>query len=234
MKRGLLISAVLAICLGLGFLLILSPKVEESTALVESPQMQRAPVGNNATVKPVISTVSVLDGTTSDEQPDQAALQDGFLPLIPKPSEDGYIHIEWDSLMPSNFGAAPPPTRPYSSGPIEHSGSGPSALPTYSSVVLVEELIGKKVSIPGFVVPLDWDKQTISKFLFVPYVGACVHVPPPPPNQLIYAEFEQGLVLEEQWTPVEIYGTLSGEYLETELGAAGYTIQVDTVKAFDY
>lgn len=141
--------------------------------------------------------------------------EQGFLPLIPEPGEDGYIHLEWDSLMPANFGAQL----------TDEASSG---------VELVQELIGKKVSIPGFVVPLDLDGESVVKFLFVPYMGACIHVPPPPPNQLIYAEINRGLVLEDPWMPLEIYGTLGAEYVETDLGAAGYTMDVDTIMAFEY
>lgn len=138
----------------------------------------------------------------------------GLLPLIPEVSEDGYIHIEWDSLMPAN----------YDGDPYNSSGA----------VELVEQLIGKKVSIPGFVVPLDGNGREVYKFLFVPYVGACIHVPPPPPNQLIFAEMDDAFVLEEQWVPMEIFGTLGGEYVETDIGAAGYTMKIDKVQVFEY
>lgn len=236
MKFGLLICGVLAAGVSLSFVLAQSPSapIEEPLVLAESLETQPTVADSNDAIAPVISTVSVLDGKTTDEQPDTASLQEGFLPLIPKPSEDGYIHIEWDSLMPSTFGIATPPTQSNPSGPTDHSGSGGANLPSYSSVNLVEELIGKKVSIPGFVVPLDVDGQKVLKFLFVPYMGACVHVPPPPPNQLIYAEIEEGLVMEEMWIPVELYGTLGAEYVETGLGAAGYTMTIDEVKEFVY
>ena len=138
----------------------------------------------------------------------------GLLPLIPEVSEDGYIYLEWDSLMPANYDGDP------------NNSSG--------AVQLVEELIGKKVSIPGFVVPLDGNGKEIYKFLFVPYMGACIHVPPPPPNQLIYSQMDDGLVLEEMWVPMEIFGTLGAEYVETDIGAAGYTMQIDEVRLFEY
>jgi len=138
----------------------------------------------------------------------------GLLPLIPEVSEDGYIYLEWDSLMPAN----------YNGDPNDSSGS----------IKLVDELIGKKISIPGFIVPLDGNGQVVYKFLFVPYMGACIHVPPPPPNQLIYADMEEGLILEEMWVPMEIFGTLGAEYVETEIGAAGYTMQIDKVRLFEY
>ncbi|MGL4829805.1 MAG: DUF3299 domain-containing protein, partial [Vibrio sp.] len=48
------------------------------------------------------------------------------------------------------------------------------------------ELNGSRVKIPGFVIPLEGDDQKVTEFLLVPYFGACIHVPPPPPNQIIY------------------------------------------------
>ncbi len=159
------------------------------------------------------STISQAEEVVKDSS--TFALEDDELfPLIPEVSQDGYIHLEWDSLMPVNFGA-------------QNNGNA-------SQVELVQELIGKKISIPGFVVPLDFNDGKVFKFLFVPYMGACVHFPPPPPNQLIYAEMKEGLVLEEQWAPLEIYGTLGAEYVETDIGAAGYTLAVEEIKPFQY
>ena len=55
------------------------------------------------------------------------------------------------------------------------------------------EMNNKKIRIPGFIVPVDFgDTQVVTRFLLVPYFGACIHEPAPPPNQTIYAEFEPG------------------------------------------
>ena len=51
----------------------------------------------------------------------------------------------------------------------------------------VAGLNGKKVAIPGFVVPLDDEDGGLAEFLLVPSPKACIHVPPPPPNQKKYA-----------------------------------------------
>ena len=57
------------------------------------------------------------------------------------------------------------------------------------------DLDNKNVRIPGFIVPVDFEnRQVVTRFLFVPYFGACIHEPAPPPNQTIYAEFEPGSV----------------------------------------
>ncbi len=49
-----------------------------------------------------------------------------------------------------------------------------------------EELDGKMVKIPGYVVPLEMDGEMVSEFLLVPYAGACIHTPPPPTNQIVH------------------------------------------------
>ena len=56
----------------------------------------------------------------------------------------------------------------------------------------VRQLQGKRVSIPGFMVPLEDDAQEVTEFLLVPYAGACIHVPPPPPNQMVYVQLMHG------------------------------------------
>lgn len=56
----------------------------------------------------------------------------------------------------------------------------------------IEKLNGTKIRVPGYIVPLDDDSRTMTEFLLVPYVGACVHTPPPPANQMIYVKMTRG------------------------------------------
>ena len=43
------------------------------------------------------------------------------------------------------------------------------------------ELNNKEIRIPGFIVPVDFDDtQVVTRFLLVPYFGACIHEPAPP------------------------------------------------------
>ncbi len=48
-----------------------------------------------------------------------------------------------------------------------------------------QELNGSTVKVPGFVIPLEGDENMVTEFLLVPYFGACIHVPPPPPDKII-------------------------------------------------
>ena len=97
------------------------------------------------------------------------------------------------------------------------------------------ELNNKKIRIPGFIVPVDFDDtQVVTRFLLVPYFGACIHEPAPPPNQTIYAEFEPGYTLESLWDPFWIEGTLLTTRVEEELATASYTMRADKIEPFVY
>ncbi|MDH4983159.1 DUF3299 domain-containing protein [Hyphomicrobium sp. D-2] len=94
---------------------------------------------------------------------------------------------------------------------------------------VVKELDGKRVRIGGYVVPLDFEATTIKEFLLVPFVGACIHVPPPPANQIIYVKAEEGFEIAGQFDPVWVTGTITTEPAITGLADTGYTIAAEEV-----
>ncbi|MEE4189063.1 MAG: DUF3299 domain-containing protein, partial [Roseobacter sp.] len=69
-------------------------------------------------------------------------------------------------------------------------------------------LLGKDVTIYGYVLPLRWESGRVVAFFLVPWVGACIHTPPPPPNQIVYVEMPGGLALKHQFEPMNIKGEL--------------------------
>ena len=79
----------------------------------------------------------------------------------------------------------------------------------------LKQLIGKSVKIPGFAVPLEGDDEFeyIEEFLLVPYFGACIHVPPPPPNQVIHVILDKPVHFEVISFAIWITGILEiGDY----------------------
>ena len=97
------------------------------------------------------------------------------------------------------------------------------------------EMNEKIVRIPGFIVPLDFEqRQSVTRFLLVPYFGACIHEPPPPPNQTIYAEFEPGYDLESFWQPFWIEGKIFVNRVEEDLATALYTLSAEKIELYDY
>jgi len=74
---------------------------------------------------------------------------------------------------------------------------------------LVVDLDKKKIRLAGYVLPLDFEGTLVKSFLLVPSVGACIHVPPPPPNQIIYVKPAKPFVSEELYAPVWVTGQVS-------------------------
>ncbi len=78
-----------------------------------------------------------------------------------------------------------------------------------------DDLHGQLVRIGGFTLPLEMDGEKSVEFLLVPFVGACIHVPPPPPIQIIYVKFPEGYKSRALYDAVWVTGrmaTKNGKY----------------------
>jgi len=74
-------------------------------------------------------------------------------------------------------------------------------------------------------VPLEDFASSATEFLLVPYVGACVHTPPPPPNQLVYVEMDGGKRAKmDGWEPVWLEGVLHVEDVKSVYGSTSYRV----------
>ena len=100
------------------------------------------------------------------------------------------------------------------------------------SAPVVRELNGQKVRLPGFVVPLDFEGVEISEFLLVPYFGACIHVPPPPSNQIVYVKTVASYPLQGLFDPVWVTGEIRTDAYPNGLGDAGYTLQATIIEPY--
>ncbi len=87
-------------------------------------------------------------------------------------------------------------------------------------------LDGKRVVIAAFIVPLEDDIQRADEFLLVPYFGACVHTPPPPPNQMVYVKMkDRRQVRIGWWDPVHFEGVLHLKQVESPYGASYFEME---------
>ncbi len=102
---------------------------------------------------------------------------------------DGTFNIGGDGPNQGDGTPVPPP------GPEGRWMSGPAKRQSEAPPPVVAALDGQRVQIGGYVVPLDFDATTVKEFLLVPFVGACIHVPPPPANQIVYVKAEKGFSL---------------------------------------
>jgi len=102
------------------------------------------------------------------------------------------------------------------------------------SVRVVEAFDKASIKVPGFVVPLvSNEKNLVTEFFIVPYFGACLHMPPPPPNQMLYAKLEKGFELETLYAPFWFEGRLSIETKTHDLGSAAYKLNVDSLYLYE-
>lgn len=93
-------------------------------------------------------------------------------------------------------------------------------------------LDGRRVRLPGFIVPLEDFQERAKEFLLVPYFGACVHLPPPPPNQMVYATLRSELPMATFY-PVWIEGTLRITNYKSPYGVAGFRMQVTRMTPYE-
>ena len=108
------------------------------------------------------------------------------------------------------------------------------ATPVYPTGV-VESLDGVNAKLPGFIVPLELsDEGKVREFLLVPYFGACIHMPAPPPNQIVYATASEPFELESMWDPVWLTGVLKTESNQTYLASAGYSMAATGIEEYEY
>ena len=80
------------------------------------------------------------------------------------------------------------------------------------------ELNGKMVRIPGYLLPLEFEDKKVVEFLLVPWVGACIHEPPPPANQVVHVKLNRGFDIgDDMFTPVWVNGVMKTEKNNPEL-----------------
>lgn len=140
-------------------------------------------------------------------------------------SKTGYLDSYDIRSRPEDIAGAPPPRIPegkFMSRPVVRDEASPPELMT--------ELDGKRVKLGGYVVPLDFKATKVTEFLLVPFVGACIHVPPPPANQIVYVKAKDGFTVKGEFDPVYVTGKMSAKITPTGLAETGYTIEADAVR----
>ncbi len=92
----------------------------------------------------------------------------------------------------------------------------------------------KIVAVPGFMVPLEDDAEEVTEFLLVPFAGACIHVPPPPPNQMIYVKLRGGHKAKMSFSePIVVVGQLHVMTVQSPYGDVSYNLDGDSVKPYE-
>ncbi len=130
--------------------------------------------------------------------------------------------VYWEDLVPEGFNQLSPP-------PVSHDGEMTQLQP---DAPVVEAFNGKRVKIPGFVVPLEGTAELTTEFLLVPFFGACIHVPPPPSNQIVYVKFAEGVPIDNLYDAIWVTGVLSTEGWSGDIATVGYRLTGESVAPF--
>ncbi len=146
-----------------------------------------------------------------------------------------FQEISWDKLVPQGWD----PTQ--SLGDFKPlSDNDPRAAAQYArlrevwdNAPTVAAMAGRRIKLPGYLVPLDETRDGIREFLLVPYFGACIHTPPPPANQIIHARSQAPIKGFQTMDAVWASGTLDLVRGSTNMGASGYLMVVARVQAYN-
>jgi len=118
--------------------------------------------------------------------------------------------------------------------PIELDHSGATPAPVLGSSRTVPAMDGVEGRLPGYIVPLAADdKNRVTEFFLVPYYGACIHVPPPPGNQIVHVKLDRPIANVQIWNPYWIEGTLRIRGTSNEVAQAAYAFDVDRVVPYE-
>ena len=98
----------------------------------------------------------------------------------------------------------------------------------------LKALNGTRIRVPGFVVPLEDEDTQLSEFLLVPSPQACIHVPPPPPNQMVMVRMKKGSAPKREWGPIWLNGLLEIKTTNSSFGNVSYQMVGETTEKFEY
>ena len=148
-----------------------------------------------------------------------------------------YTEISWDQLIPASWD----PAKVFDKFNLDQfEDDDPKAEEAlkelqklWNEAPVNPDMKGKLVKILGYVAPLDFlGGDELAEFLLVPYFGACIHVPPPPANQIIYVTLAKPRGGIQVMDTVWVYGRLQIEKTENDLADSGYSMKADAVEQY--
>ena len=156
-----------------------------------------------------------------------------------KIDKDGFEQIEWEDLLPE--GETERLQELYRmqmqsmlSSPVMEGSAADKAM-QLGTFNVVDELDGVQIKLPGYTVPFDFSPNAqISEFLLVPYYGACLHSPPPPPNQTLFVTTDKPIRITDLAQAVWVRGTLKTIRQDSELADSAYTLVLSDIEEYTY
>lgn len=158
--------------------------------------------------------------------------------LAPAPAQKAttYREVNWDDLLPKSWD----PMKVIQELKLDKlKDSDPKAMEAMEKLKRMwndapsnPALHGQAIRIAGFMVPLEWGQREVKEFLLVPYFGACIHVPPPPANQIIHVIADKPFKSKEEMDAVWVSGIIELATSRTDMGDSGYRLRARKVEAY--
>ncbi|MEP5761310.1 MAG: DUF3299 domain-containing protein [Litoreibacter sp.] len=139
-----------------------------------------------------------------------------------------FVDLGWEDLIPKDQLSIPAALRSL----LPHDETAPLISLQPASSGVRPDWNDRIVRIPGFIVPIDYSGTGVTAFILVPYVGACVHVPPPPANQLIFVTTTTPYENEGLFEAVNVTGIFGVSSLTTHLADVGYALSADNIEPY--
>ncbi len=147
-----------------------------------------------------------------------------------------YKEKTWDDLMPKNWD---PMASLKGLNLDKLKDSDPRAIEAlekireaWNNAPVEPALNGERIRIPGFVIPLEKSGNKVREFLLVPYFGACIHTPPPPPNQIIHVRTSKPVANMRTMDAMWVSGVMQIGNVNTEMGQAGYQLKAEWIAPY--
>ena len=138
------------------------------------------------------------------------------------------FEITWEELLP--------PGLPYSEiigeGEMDELNDTWRPLFDENATKLNPKFDGAYIKMPGYIIPIDLSTDGVKSFVLVPYVGACIHTPPPPPNQLVFVTTDTPWPSDDLWEAVWVTGHIQHEIQSTEVAETGYVLKADAMEVY--
>lgn len=138
--------------------------------------------------------------------------------------------VTWDDLIPEGV----PYSEIIAEGDMDIENDTWRPVYDENAVKVNADLDGAYVRMPGYIVPLEVTGEGVKRFILVPYVGACIHVPPPPANQLVFVTSEDPWPADSLWDAVWVTGEMRTMMSSTELAEVGYYIRADDMEIYTF
>ena len=143
--------------------------------------------------------------------------------------------LTWSEMIPAGAPPEAPDMVPlHNLSQMGDMEAAPAAKQDLPNAPVVPQLNGQLIRLPGYIVPLEVSEEgRTTDFLLVPYFGACIHVPPPPSNQIVHVTSNAGVQLDELYQPYWIVGEMQVKPSTTEMADAGYQMDAQKIVVYE-